>query len=91
MQTGGLLILLDLSPITTPPLVTEDVLVDVHNLMDELICDSNNDTLEDDDPKPILAVTPSRTASQQCIPLASLFLYVEKIGADCLEFTGREV
>ena len=76
----------DSSPTTTPPLVPEDLLVDVRDLMDELICDSNNDTLEDDDPVPILAVPPSRTASRQHIPLASLFSYAEQVGADCLEF-----
>jgi hypothetical protein len=54
----------NLSPTTTPQLVLEDVLVDVCDLMDELMCDSNNGTLEDDDPIPILAVLPSCTASQ---------------------------
>ena len=76
----------DPSPTTTPPLVPEDILVDVRDLMDELICDSNNDTLDDDDPVPILAVPPSRTTSQRHIPLTSLFLYVEQVGANCLEF-----
>jgi len=64
-------------------LVPEDVLVDVHELLDELVHDSNNDIL---DLTPILAVLPSHTASQRHIPLASLFSYVEQVGADCLKF-----
>jgi hypothetical protein len=74
------------NPIAAPPFIPEDAHVDVHDLMDELIRDSNNDTLEDDDPVPVLAIPPSRTASQWCIALASLFSYVERAGADCLEF-----
>jgi hypothetical protein len=54
--------------------------------MDELIRDSNDDTLEDDDPVPVLAIPPSCTASQRRIALASLFSYAERAGADCLEF-----
>ena len=79
----------DPSPTTTPPLVPKEILVDFRDLMDKLICDSNNDTPEDDDPVPILAVPPSCTASWWHIPLASLFLYAEQVGANCLEFYWR--
>ena len=67
-------------------LLAEDGSVDVCDLIDELVRDSNDDTLEDDDPIPVLAVLSSRAASQQRIPLASLFSFAEPAGADCLRF-----
>jgi hypothetical protein len=73
----------NLNRVDSSPLA-EDGSVDVRDLIDELVRDSNNDTLEDDDP--VLAVPSSRAASQQRIPLASLFSFAEPAGADCLQF-----
>jgi hypothetical protein len=75
----------NLNCVDSSPLA-EDGSIDVCDLIDELVCDSNNDTLQDDDPIPVLAVPSFRAASQQCIPLASLFSFVEPAGTDCLQF-----
>ena len=71
---------------TDSSLLAEDGSVYVHDLIDELVHKSNNDTLEDDNPIPVLAVLSSHTASQQCIPLASLFSFAEPAGTKCLQF-----
>jgi hypothetical protein len=73
----------NLNGVDSSPL-SEDGNVNVHDLINELVHDSNNDTLEDDEPIPILAVPSSHAASQQHIPLASLFSFTEPAGADCL-------
>jgi hypothetical protein len=67
-------------------LLAEDENVKVRDLMDELVHDSNDDTLRGDDPILTLAVPPSCTVSQQCISLASLFSFAESTGIDCLQF-----
>jgi hypothetical protein len=63
--------------------------VDVRDLMNDLIRDSNVDD-RNDDPIPTVAVPSSlprsRTATQRRIPLASLFAFAESASTGCLEF-----
>ena len=70
--------------------LAKDGSVDVHDLINELVHDSNDDTLEDDEPIPVLAILSSCATSQQCIPLASLFSLVEPAGTDCLQFYWKD-
>ena len=71
--------------------LSEDVeRIDVDELMEALIRDSDNDGQHEDDPMPTLTLPTSlpqpRTATQRWIPLALLFSFTNTSSSACLDF-----